>query len=347
MKKFLSVLTISAFLFTAPMAIAGDCGGPDCNASGNFDVGVFAVGGGLDADLELIPNGAAGGISAAGGIGAGQAEGAFESYKLPWWLGGKTISLGESEAQLRVTAGGATDTEAEEFNKYGDDRYDISIGVGSMSVSVAEAGGYLDGSAEGLAYSEGTLGAIAGQGSLNGSILTGSPLAVWDSKGMTMAVAGQGSVGGFIGGGIAAGYGDYEVGADVWQRGTSSAHSYRAIDFFVGGQTEWLVSDAVATTRVDSYGYANDGRIGKAFVTGGYIAAGGVASKTMQIADGGFAKSGATAGYKASGDLNCDFDGSAHVYTKTAATTFDGMNGSIMTSAAGAQVWNQQVQAPK
>jgi hypothetical protein len=336
MKKFLSILTVSAFLFTAPMAFAKDCDGPDCQASGNFDIGVFAVGGNLDADLATIPNGAAGGISAAGGIGAGEAEGSFESFR--FW--GRTFNLGSSDAEVRVTAGGATDTNAYQFDKYGDPRYDISIGVLSQSNGVAEAGGYLEGSAEGLAYSGGALGAIAGQATLDGSIVTGSPLAVWDSKGMTMAVAGQGSVGGFVGGGIAAGYGDYQVGADVFQVGYSRAASYRAIDFFNGGQTEWLVSDAIAQTKVTSYGYANDGCIGVAHVAGGYIAAGAVATKTVQFANNGAAIAKSNASYQGASQLGCDFNGAANAWSKTGATTYDGLNGSIMTSAAGASVSN-------
>ena len=373
MKKFLSILTISAFLLVGanvvmagngdskpcppsspnagaigePCGFGGDNDIPNANAEGNFDIDVFAIGGGLSFDGELIPNGAAGGIGAAGGVAAGEAEGSFESFR----FFRKTINLGSAEGNLKAIGGGMTKTEAYDFNQPGGSGpYDLAIGVGSETDNFAETGGHLSGGATGLAYSAGGIAGAAGQASLNGSILTGSPLPVWDSKGVTGVVAGQGSLGAFIGGGIAAGYGDYEVGADIWMHGNSEADSYRAVDFFPGGHTEYMASYGRASTEVQSYGYANDNHLATSFVTGGYVAAGGVKTATIQAVNtglgGGIAKSSANGSYSGSGDLGTNFNGKAEGYSKTSATTLNGYNGAIMTSGAGMKVSSSQPTQP-
>jgi hypothetical protein len=330
MKKFLSILTVSAFLFMSSMAFAGDCSGPSCNASGNFEIDTFAIGGGLDADGALIPNGAAGGISGAGGIAAGQAQGAFESFK----IFRKTINLGGADADLSTRTGGFTNTEAGQYKP----DCGINIGVYSGSENFATTAGSLHVGAWGLAYSEGTLGGIAGQASLDGSIVGPSPLKQWDSKGVSLGVAGQGSVGGFIGGGIAAGLGSVDVDASVDMYGGSYTESYRGIN----GNTEYMGTNVSAYTTVFTYGNVDTCLIGVGFVEGGYIAAGGAATKTVQVTDSGFAKATAVGSYAGSGELNCNFNGSANGYTYTSATTAPGMNGSVMTSAAGMKVSNTQ-----
>jgi len=332
------------------------CPGGDCSASGNFDIDVLALGGGLSADGVLIPNGAAGGIGAAGAIAGGSANGWFKEYEVPvydwtwhptgcwgfcgYWtkdlIGYETITAGGASADLSVWAGGVTRTEAYVFNP----GFDVGIGVGSYTDNYATLGGRLEGDAWGLAYSSAHLCGLGGQVSLDGSILGPSPYFGWESDGMTMGLAGQGSVGGFVMGGVAAGYGDYEAYANIDMSGYSYSESYRGIDWFDGGKTEYMGSNVGAGTQVLSYAYDRDCGIGAAFVEGGFVAGGFAASKTVQATDTGFAAATAIGVYGGAGGLGCDFNGSAVGYTATSATTLNGYNGSIMSSSAGMNVSN-------
>jgi hypothetical protein len=182
------------------------------------------------------------------------------------------------------------------------------------------------------------MGGVGGQASLDGSIIGPSPFFGWDSKGVTLGVAGQGTLGGFIGGGAAAGLGSYEADANIDMWGTSYSQSYRGIDWFCGGKTEIMGTDVGAFSSVESNGYSDDHIIGTAFVEGGYIAGGIAASKTIQMTQGGLATASAVGTYSGSGNLGSDFNGSAVGYTQTRATTYNGYNGSIMTSSAGMSV---------
>ena len=307
------------------------CEGPTCqeSASGNFDISVKAIGGGISADGKTIPNGAAGGFGIAGGVGAGEASGAFESFRFL----GRTVTLGGAEANIGVTAGGVTQTTAYTFNPGG-----FGIGVGSYTDNYAVIGGHVDGNACGLAYSSAMVGAIGGQASLNGSVLFGSPLPVWDSHGMTYGLAGQGSVGAFVIGGGAAGLGSYEADAGIDMWGGSYSESYRGINFLQGGKTEYMGSNVGAWTHVTSYGNADSRGFAGAYAEGCYLAGGFATSKTVQFTDSGFAKATAAGSYTGSGPLGTGFNGSANGYTYTSATTFDGYNGSIMSASAGMSV---------
>jgi len=162
-----------------------------------------------------------------------------------------------------------------------------------------------------------------------------------DSHGFTGGIAGQGSVGGFIGGGLVVGLGSADVGAYIGMDGNSYSESYRGIE----GNTEYLGTHVAANTNIETYGYSHDCLIGVGFVKGGYIAAGGASAKTVQIADGGAAAAKANGSYTASGELNCNFNGSAVGNTSTSATPV--LNGSIMTSSADMRVSANMNQGPQ
>lgn len=318
------LLIALSLLFVSSVALA--CDGPECSAEGNFDISTFAIGGGIDADLAFIPNGAAGGISGAGGIACGQASGEFTSFR--FW--GRTITLGATEADFSNTAGGYTGTEAGYYKP----DCGLNIGVRSRSENYAITAGSLHVGAFGLAESHGFIAGAAGQASLDGSIVGPSPLPMWDSYGMSFGVAGQGSIGYFYGGGIAAGLGSADVEAGLEMQGGSYTESYRGII----GNTEYMGTNVGAYTIVNTYGNVDTCLIGCGYVDGGFIAAGAVASKTIQATDSGFASASAAGMYVGAGELNCNFSGSAEGYTYTSATQIPGMNGSVMTSQAGMKV---------
>ena len=331
MKKLFSVLSIMLLGLMLCGTPSMACDGPDCHASGNFNIDVIVVGGGVDVDGKLIPGGTAGGIGVAGGVAGGEAAGEFTSLK----IGRETIAFGSSEANIGVTAGGATNTEAYSYNPNG---FDLGIGVGSRTDSFGVVDGHLDGRATGLAYSVGGIAGIAGEGSLDGSIVFGSPLSVWDSKGVSYGLAGQGAYGGFVGDGGALAAGSYEVEAGIEMSGTTYSESHRGIIFNQGNKTEVMGSNVGSFTQVTSYSFTDRSCIGTASVAGGFEAAGFAKSGTVQTVPGGFATANAVGSYSGSGELGCNFNGSAVGYTQTSATTFNGMNGSIMSSSAGMKV---------
>ena len=133
------------------------------------------------------------------------------------------------------------------------------------------------------------------------------------------------------------------AGAGIDMYGWSYSESYRAIDNFDGGKTESMGTFVGAGTEVNSYGYDYDwdkGCIARsgARVDGGYIAAGGAATLTVQSNGYGTAKAVAVGGYVGAGQLGSNYQGSAVGYSKTSITTLDGFNGSINSASAGMQV---------
>jgi hypothetical protein len=346
MKKLLVLSLVAAMAIFGTNAFADVIGG--------FGAAVQAKSGAVDFDAKLIPNGGAFGISGAGGLAAGQtaggvaigaAEGAFESGQIYGWIGPKwynwgwkTITLGGAEGDLYSVAGGWTKTEA---YKYDPGIGDKSIGVGSYSDNYAVTGGALHVGAWGLAGSAGVIGGVAGQGSLDASIIGPSPKFGWDSNGVSAGVAGQGSVGGFYGaaGTVLIGEADIQAQIDMW--GYSRSESYRAIEWLGNGvKTETMGSNVMAQTMVTSYANEEYHGLATGFVNGGWVAGGIAASKTVQATPYGVAKAGAIGTYSAAGELGCNFNGSAVGYTQTTATQTPGYRGSIMTSQAGMQVSN-------
>ena len=342
MKKLFVGLMIAGLVMFGGNALATDCNGPECSAEGNFAINTFAAGGGLDAHGVLLTrggglSGAAGGLSAAGGIGFGEAQGSFESYKLPWWLGGKTITLGSAGAELYSRGGGQVlIDDAGTFNPGIGDK---SIGVFSHSNTVATTAGNLKVNASGLAYSAGIIGGAAGQFSADGSIIGPSPLPQWKSVGVSGGVAAQGSAGAFLGYAATGLYGSAEVDAFINMGGDTYSQSWRAID----GNTEIMRTDVGASTWVDSDSDVDTHAFAIAGVEGGWVAGGIAASKTVQATPYGVAKAGAVGTYSGSGELGCTFNGSAVGYTQTTATQTPGYRGSIMSSSAGMQVSNSQL----
>jgi hypothetical protein len=345
-KSFIAILLAVALVCFSSPAMADNADG-----NGNFEIGTFAIGGGLDADGALIPNGAAGGISGAGGVSVGSAQGSVETIESPiyettymgniygWgrWnpnnysselIGYETVFFGGTEADLYSEAGGFTSTDDYTF----DPSRGTGAGVGSGSGNYATTAGDLTVSAFGIADASGYIAGAAGQGSLNGSIIGGSPLV--NSDGVSLGVAGQGSLGGFVGAAGAAGLGSADISADIDMWGNSYSESYR----FTDGNTEGMGTFVGVGTTVQSYGNVNRSLIGTGFVAGGYVAKGVVGTVTVQVSGNGLAKAKAFGVYSGAGELGCDFKGSANGYTQTTATQVGGMNGSVMSSSAGMNV---------
>ena len=344
----------------SPCGGGGEDPGP-VTGGGNFDIDTLALGGGFDISGKLIPNGAAGGINAAGGIAYGTASGEVSSltkdiyeyrgykkgdYNWGWsgyyyvgnnkgwfdFVGTETILLGGAEGGLDLIGGGlASDSDAYKFTPTVGD---IGIGVGSQSINEAYTGGTLYVGAWGIAEAHGFMLGAAGQGSLDGSIIAGSPLPMWDSKALSYGVAGQGSLGWFVGGGVAAGLGSVEVVADIDMAGGSWSESYRAIDFDGPAKTEIIGTNVGAWTDVSTVGSVDSNILAFGYVDGGYVAGGIATAKTVQVTDSGFAKASATGTYSGSGDLGTSFSGSAIGSTQTTATQVSGYNGTVMTSSA-------------
>ena len=186
MKKFLSILTIAAFLATAPMSFADF---QDDSGVGNGNVTVTTLGGGIDAGIKTLPqhSGIAGGIGLAGGINVGGAFGLVDDGTVQ--LGAGAFSGGVAENNVARQSGYAG--------------FDRSIGVssssaasaatiGDVAVSVDPMGHYVI-DAYGIAAG-GFIG-IAGQGTADFSAVGPSPLKGWESEGYSAGIAGQGSAG--------------------------------------------------------------------------------------------------------------------------------------------------------
>ena len=319
MKKILSIFTICAFLFIGANVAFATCEGPECSQSGKIDMDVFAAGGAIDAYGRLIPNGAAGSVAAAGGIGAGQAKGG--SF------------FGKVEGEIGVTAGGIIIGDSYKMSRL--KGFDKSIGVGSWAHGDAEAGGYLGLKALGFSGATGAFGSVAGQGTLSGSVLGGSPLNEWDSKGITYGVAGQfaaGHVEGYVGTALF-GYGD--VAGDIYMSGETESQSYRGITYLGGGyKVETMGTNVRANTNVNSFENKYACGITIADISGGYVAAGAATSVTVMAVEGGVGFAKASGAYAGSGELGCNFEGSLDGGTQVNVTTLSGRSGSIVSSSA-------------
>ena len=307
-------------------------------AFGSLDISAFSYGGALDYDVKRIPNGIAGGISGAGGVAGADADG--------------FIFNGLVEGEVSTIAGGLTTTDAYRFNP---DIGDMSIGVGSYSQSYAITGAdakiKVDPERRGFGMASANIFGIAGQFTLNGSALWESPI-YFDSTGFTGGVAGQGSIGWFSGDAFAMSFGDRcwrdskagaGIGAEMEMGGYSFSESYRFVAWNGDYTTEGMGTLVGAGTYVESYEYDYDWDRGRACsyadVDGGWVAAGGAASITIQDAPGiGGAEATAVGYYVGAGSLGTNFNGSIDGYTYTSVTTHNGMNGSINSAGAGMSV---------
>jgi hypothetical protein len=332
-KKVIVGFTSAMVIFAGANAFA--CDGPQCEGTniGKLNVSVKAGGLGIDMDSKTIKNGMAFGISGAGGAAKGGAMGITQNGKI--------------SADVDVVAGGVTVTEAYKWKPdLGDNGKGIGVGSSSSSTSALHGSMKLKAKAQkdGFARVGGNMCGVTGQGTLNASRLTTTDK--FDSFGHTGGVAAQGSVGGFHGGGfVSAGHGGKAVlklKAGIDMQGFSYSDSYRGIIKEDGVRTELVGNLVGAETHVQSYEdrLAKDKGCAIALggVRGGYIAGGGVISRTSQfIVDEGTI-GGATAyangHYAGAGALGTNYDGYAHGGTHTTVSTVAGMNGTITSSSA-------------
>lgn len=332
--KLKNVVIIASALMLITSGAAFACDGPDCDAQGNGGISTFAAVGDLSYDGKIVPNGAAGGVGIAGALSAGKADGSFQSYEVPiigwsWSKGYKTVTAGSIDLNLDSMAGAASTTDHYVWHPAGRK----SIGVGSQTNTYAGSFNRLELSAFGLAEADGMFIGAAGQASADGSIMTKSLNKPWNSNGVTTGLAAQGSAGAYIGGGVTglAGCLVVECGMDMW--GHTRSESYRIKD----GDTEILGSNVQANTTVLTSEDVDASLLSVGGIEGGFIAGGIAASKTIQAVNNGVAKASAFGVYSGSGELGCNFNGSAVGYTQTSARPI-GTNGAIMTSSAGMKV---------
>jgi len=362
MKKLFLVIGLVALLGVVP-AFAGDNHDEAALTFGAYDIEARTYDGAIDYDHQHIPNGFAGGISAAGGFGQATSEG--------------FIFNGMVEGEVNTFNGGVTRTNSYRFNPGIGDK---SIGVGSSSdgsaitsadakIKVDPDGKLIFGfipTAGGAA--DARIKGIAGQGTANVSGLTGSPKFGWESDGHTGGIAVQGSVGGFEGEAYALSGPDYTkkwyhktgkcrghwhrddidskagagMGAEVAMQGGSTSESYRYIDWFDGGKTEGMGTNVESWTNVQSSGYAYDWDKGlstsNANLNGGWVAGGFAASKTHQEN----ASASAKGYYFGAGQLGTNYQGSAIGGTYTNVTTFEGYKGSFQGAGANMSVTSRQ-----
>jgi len=129
------------------------------------------------------------------------------------------------------------------------------------------------------------------------------------------------------------------MGAEIEMFGSSYSESYRYVNYDCGTKTEGMGTNVGAFTTVYSHGYDYDWDKGLscsyADVDGGWIAAGGAASLTVQEGPAGNAKASAIGIYVGCGQLGDNYNGSAEGYTNTSVTTFNGMGGSINQASSG------------
>jgi hypothetical protein len=328
-KSFIAVLAVFAALMFISPSMA--CEGPNCSASGNFDIDVSAIGGGLSADLIGIRNGSAGGVGVAGGIASGQAEGGFSSF-----FG---IPLGSTEANIGVTAGGVSKTETGIFWPNG---IDFGIGLFSNTNTFATVAGHVDGDVFGLAAAEGSFVGAAGQGSIDSSTLFDRPQ-MWGSHAMTTGAASQGSFGDIAGFGGAVLCGSFDVDAYINMTGNTYSESYRGINFFDGGCIEILGTNVGASTLITSGSDVDRNGFAAAGAGGGFTTAGGISALTTQASDSGMAVAAISGGYAGRGNLGCNLNLNAIGSTQTSYTQYTGYNGSIMSSSAGVSVSSNSV----
>jgi len=136
------------------------------------------------------------------------------------------------------------------------------------------------------------------------------------------------------------------VGANIDMEGFSYSESWRYVDLGCGWKTEAMGTNVGAETHITSskynYDWANGLACANSCVRGGWSAVGGAATKTVQTDGvGGYASASAVGFYTGQGSLGTNFDGSAHGYSQTSITSFNGMNGSMISSSAGMHVTSQ------
>ena len=356
MKKRIFISLIASIFLMTGVAFAGLNSSGDSGSAigfGGYNIGTFDIGGGYMMDGKSIDNGFAGGIGAGGGIAGTDAQG--------------LILNGSVEGEVTSVAGGFGRTNVYRLSKY--DVFDCGsapdkfIGVGSRSDAYAITGASfkikVDPAGEFPTAGGGTTASmfgVAGQGTLNVSGVGSSPLEDWKTEGFSGGIAAQGSVGGFVGGGYAISGPDCRchcwrvdskagasADAEIEMSGYSISESYRFMNDDGAYHTEGMGTRVAAGTDVTSYGYDHDRDNGLATsdscLKGGFIAAGGVAAKTVQVLPGsGLATAHAVGMYAGAGTLGGNFSGSANGYTNTSITTLSGMNGSISSSSAGMYV---------
>lgn len=328
-KKIFGVLFAAMLVFGMVGAVNAGCVGPDCSGQGNFDIDVFAAGGGVDTDFVTGNGGYAGGISGAGGVAGGSANG--------------TVWNADAYGDLGVTAGGLTDTYNGTYDPTSG--ADYSNGLASMSFSQAETTGNgvvgVDtGWAAGTSMS---LYGLAAQGSANCAGIHGYNHPAARTTGGSHGEVAQGSAGGFLGAGFAtSGFGGdaaAAMGAEIFMNGSTFVGSYRYADLNNGVQTEGMGTNLAATTNLTSSKYtATEGCLAGAGIGGGWVAGGAGQSVTQQVANGGIALSTANGSYSGAGGLGCNYNGYLNGGTHTSITTVDGMNGSIVRSDASMSV---------
>jgi hypothetical protein len=286
-------------------------------ARGGYNESVVG-GGDIQFNGATIPNGAAGGISGSGGFSAAQSAGGG------WGRVGGDIS---------IAAGGVTDTTSGTY--VNNHRGYTEIGVYSRSENLATTNGFTTINGQGAVVAESTMIGGAAEGTLNGSVIGKSPR-FFTTDGVSGGVAGQGAVGGFVGVSGLALEGDVSMRANLEFSGSSYSDSFRFVerDRQNGTKTEGMGTYVGANTNVRTDGWVDP----NGFVEGGFVAAGGAASKTVQKSDTGFAKASTVGTYSGSGSLGDNYTGKANGYTKTSITQYRGMTGSIVTSSAGMHV---------
>jgi hypothetical protein len=327
----------------SPCGENGNDGGFN-GAFGAYDISARFFGMGGDVDVKFIPNGVA--FGAAGAIGGAKAD--ADGFVFNGLVKGEVTTIG----------GGLAGTDAYKWNPHIGDK---SIGVGSASETYAITGASAKIKVDpsgffALGETDARIGGFVAQGSINGSALIESPI-YFDHDGFTGGLAAQGSLGAFGGEAFAGSLGDTPdirfgrftipgmnskagagMGAEIEMYGGSYSDSYRFVDWDGDAKTEGMGTFVGAYTVVNTHGYSYDWDKGLSYadadINGGWIAAGGVASKT-QIAG---AKSTAVGFYVGSGSLNQNYQGSAIGYTNGSVTTVKGMNGSINQAGAGMSV---------
>jgi len=352
MKKFLSILTVVAFLATAPMAMAKDpCNGTDCEAQGTSSINLDAAGGAIDFGGNFFRDGFAGGAAAAGGIATGDVD--------------TFIRNGDANSHGRVTAGGIVDGDG--YDWFDRENGGFMHGEGSWSAAEAELhgdiGAHIDpgyGLFNSGGVASGDFVGIAGQATGNVSYMEESRF--HDAEGVTGGLAVQGSVGAIAGGfeigaagdfydyhwGWCGGYRSYEdqyAGAEVRggisMAGSSESRSWRGVEKDGPYRTEFMGTRSIAETSVMSYGdrYDYDGAGGftdysHSYLSGGYVAAGLAANKTVMANANGVGQATALGLYVNGGGLNCNTYGYANSKTNVSITTKHGAKGSVVSASA-------------
>ena len=325
-KKVLGVLSLVALL-SVGTAFAG----------AKYDESVGSIGGGIDADLKIVPGvGAAGGFGAGGGMAGAEGKGGNV-----WGTAGGNVS---------TVAGGLAHSETfiePIFDCEGflcSESITLGIGMGSASKAQGQAMAHGDVNVKGfLGAGYTVIGGAAGEFTADGSYVSNEFLSF--SDGETYGLAGQGAVGAFAGAaGVATfiGKADAEVEAGIRVKGNSGSTSFRATTIGDGYVREELGTEVGAFTNVESFKAISSPEkclaIGVAGVQGGWIAGGAVTTTTVQTNSNGGSFATATGSYHGSGNLGSNYEGSAVGYSNTSNTKYSGMNGSINSASAGMQV---------